>query len=244
MAEVFAEWRRPGSSCAGGLVWLLQDCEPGAGWGLIDALGRPKPCWHALRRVLQPRQVLITDEGVNGLALHVLNETPEPLRAELRLAAFAAEPGPVLDVRRPVELAPRAALSLPAFDLLGRFFDLNHAYRFGPRAHEAVLAQLLDIDNDVISESWRFLASHRPGDGAVSADLAEAADGWTLTLTAERLQPYVHLVHAGFRPDDDGFALFPGEPKRIRLSGGRDQPAGRPEGEVLALAGRLLGAYG
>jgi beta-mannosidase len=244
MAAVFSEWRRAGSSCAGGLVWLLRDCEPGAGWGLIDALGQPKPCWHALKRVLQPRQVLMTDEGVNGLALHVLNESPQPLAAELRLAAFAAEAGPVVDVRRPVTLPPRGALTLSAFDLLGRFFDINHAYRFGPRAHDAVLAQLLDESGELLSEVWKFLTPPRPGSGAVSTELASAGDGWVLTLTAERLQPYAHLVHAGFRPNDDGFALFPGEPRRVRLSGGVQQPAGRPQGEVLALGGHLLGAYG
>jgi beta-mannosidase len=31
MTEVFPEWRRHGSSCAGGIVWQLQDLRPGAG---------------------------------------------------------------------------------------------------------------------------------------------------------------------------------------------------------------------
>jgi beta-mannosidase len=73
MAAVFAEWRRPGSDCRGGLVWLLQDPQIGAGWGLLDAAGRPKAAWWALRRSLQPRQVLLTDEVVNGLHVHLLN---------------------------------------------------------------------------------------------------------------------------------------------------------------------------
>ncbi|MDE2486229.1 MAG: glycoside hydrolase family 2 protein [Alphaproteobacteria bacterium] len=243
MVAVFSEWRRRRSSCAGGLVWLLQDCEAGPGWGLIDALGEPKPCWYALKRVLQPRQVLITDEGVNGLSIHLINEAAEPFSGELRLAAHGREPGPIVDVRRMVELKPREAAELSGFELLGRFFDLSYAYRFGPRTHEAVTAQLIGAGGEVISEACHLLAPPRVGAGEVAAELAQDASGWTLTLTAERLQPHVHISDAGFRPSDDGFVLLPGEAKRVRLSG-RQQTAGRPEGEILGLGGRLLGAYG
>jgi beta-mannosidase len=242
MAAVFSEWRRAESPCAGGLVWLLKDAEAGAGWGIVDALGEPKPCWHALRRVLQPRQVLLTDEGVNGLAVHVLNEAPEPLSAELRLAVFGAEPGPLIDVRRAVEIAPRASLELSAYELIGRFYDLTYAYRFGPRVHEAVAAQLV-VGDEVISEAVYRLGAPQAGEGEVAAELVEGAEGWSLALTAERLQPYVHIADAAFRPAEDGFVLLPGERKLVRLSG-RDEAAGRPEGELLALGGRVLGGYG
>jgi beta-mannosidase len=242
MAAVFAEWRRAQSPCAGGLVWLLKDAEVGAGWGIVDALGEPKPCWHALKRVLQPRQVLLTDEGVNGLAVHVLNETAEPLTAELRLAVFGREPGPLIDVRRPVEVAPRGSLELSGFELIGRFYDLTYAYRFGPRTHEAVAAQLI-VGGEVISEAIYRPGAPEAGEGEVGAELVEGADGWSLALTAERLQPYVHIADTAFRPADDGFVLLPGERKLVRLSG-REEAAGRPEGELLALGGRVLGGYG
>lgn len=245
MAAVFSEWRRTASPCAGGLVWLLRDFEVGAGWGLIDGLGEPKPCWYALKRVLQPRQVLITDEGVNGLAMHVLNEGREPLAAELRLAVFAEEAGALIDVRHAVEVPARGALELSAFELLGRFFDLSYAYRFGPRTHELVAAQLLALGGEVISEAHYLLGAPKAGAGEVAAELRQDAEGWSLALTAERLQPYVHVADPAFRPLDDGFLLIPGETKQVRLSG-RQEARGRagPQGELLALGGRLLGAYG
>jgi beta-mannosidase len=55
------------SACDGALVWFLRDLWEGAGWGVIDALGEPKAAWHALRRVLQPRLLAISDEGTTGL---------------------------------------------------------------------------------------------------------------------------------------------------------------------------------
>lgn len=245
MGAVFSEWRRPGSSCGGGLVWTLQDLRAGAGWGLIDAEGEPKPVWYALKRVLQPVQALLTDEGVNGLAIHLLNETAASWRGEVRLAAFA-QAETVLDVRREVELGPRSGLTLSGFELVGRFFDLNNAYRFGPRGHDLVAAELWTAGRRV-SQAVHAPAGITPtsGPGGVEARLDEDGEGWRLSLTAEALQPYVHLADAAFRPADDGFVLLPGEAREVRLS--RRQGASgqdRPRGKVVGLGGRVLGAYG
>ncbi|MGH8639633.1 MAG: glycoside hydrolase family 2 protein, partial [Burkholderiales bacterium] len=54
MLRTFAEWRRPGSSCRGGLVWFARDFYPGAGWGILDSTGRPKAAYWYLKRVLAP----------------------------------------------------------------------------------------------------------------------------------------------------------------------------------------------
>src|SRR5262249_38289863 len=51
MRVVLSDWRRRSSPCEGALVLCLQDAWPGAGWGLIDALGRPKAPWYSVARV-------------------------------------------------------------------------------------------------------------------------------------------------------------------------------------------------
>ncbi|WP_205853746.1 glycoside hydrolase family 2 protein [Phenylobacterium deserti] len=245
MAAVFSEWRRAGSGCGGGLVWTLRDLEIGAGWGLIDADGESKPALHVLRRVLQPVQVLLTDEGVNGLAVHLMNETGAAWSGELRLAAFGDEPGALIDVRREVMLAPRSATTLSGFELVGRFFDLNYAYRFGPRAHQMVLAELRHGE-ELESQALHVLpGTPRAGAGAVETRVEPDGQGWRLTLRAERLQPYVHVADAAFAPQDDWFPLAPGEPRTVRLSGRQGAAgSGEPQGEILGLGGRVLGAYG
>src|SRR5574337_1377750 len=88
MAASFAEWRRADSRCRGALVLFLRDLWAGAGWGLGDDPGVPKACWHALNRVLQPVTVLLTDEGVNGLCVHVVNERERVIDAQIEVSAW------------------------------------------------------------------------------------------------------------------------------------------------------------
>ncbi|HEX3853831.1 MAG TPA: hypothetical protein VHW01_22865, partial [Polyangiaceae bacterium] len=85
MARTIAEWRSPASNCRGALIWLLRDLWPGAGWGLIDALGLPKAAYYFVKRAMQARAVFLSDEGLNGLTINAVNDRPEPLTAALEL---------------------------------------------------------------------------------------------------------------------------------------------------------------
>lgn len=150
MARAFSEWRRPGSSCRGALVLMLRDFRPGAGWGLLDDEGAPKPCWDALKRVLQPVAVLLTDEGMNGLYAHVLNETARARRWRLRLRATLGE-AVVAEGQRDLEVAARRAVTVPCAALLDHFLDLNWSHRFGPRPCDAIVCTLLDETGATLS---------------------------------------------------------------------------------------------
>jgi len=129
---IIAEWRRAGSSCWGALVWMLKDFVPGPGWGVIDANGRPKPAWHALCRAFRPVQVALTDEGLNGLGIHLINETAETVRAKLSLHCFGDGDTVTMRRERDVELPPRSNRTVSSAALIGSFFDITWAYRFGP----------------------------------------------------------------------------------------------------------------
>lgn len=240
MAAVFSEWRRGGSRCAGGLVWTLHDLQRGAGWGLIDSAGEPKPAWYALRRMLQPVAVTLTDEGVNGVAIHLHNETAAPVSGELRLTALG-EDAVVLEATRTVEVLARSTLELSAFELIGRFFDISYAYRFGPRAHVAVRA-VLTTDAGPAEATLVQTPTAGLSPAPVTTSLQPAGDEWILTLQSPRLLRYVHLSDRGWRPDDDGFLLAPGERRQVRLRR-RSDTAAAPEGEVFGPGGDLLGSY-
>ena len=109
MAEVFGEWRRAGSPCGGGLVLWLTDLMPGAGWGVLDHRGEPKVAYHHLRRALAPVAVWSTDEGLDGVAVHVANDLPVPLATTLRIALYRDLEVRVDEARHDVELEPHSS---------------------------------------------------------------------------------------------------------------------------------------
>jgi beta-mannosidase len=235
--EVFAEWRRVGSSCHGGLIWQWQDVVPGAGWGIMDSLGRRKPAWYALQRASRSRQIVLTDEGLNGLAVHVVNEADQPLDAVLRLACFKDGSTPVREAEQPVVLAPRGALRLASSALLPGFFDITYAYRFGPRPHHATIATLHDrASGTLIADSCHFpdTAALQPHDLGLEAAVERDETGWWLRVQARHVAQFLHVEDEAFVPAENWLHLHPGRERRIALRPGADQTAA-PRGEIRAV---------
>ena len=138
MLRSFAEWRS-GGHCRGGLVWFLQDLWPGAGWGVIDALGQPKAAWHYLRRAFSPTAVFLTDEGLNGIDVHVVNDAATPFLGEVRLALYRDGATVVGEGRSRIEVAPRGRADAGGRHAPREIHGRLGAYRFGPPGHDVVL---------------------------------------------------------------------------------------------------------
>ncbi|WP_304188169.1 glycoside hydrolase family 2 protein [Phenylobacterium aquaticum] len=244
MGEALSEWRREASSCRGALVWTLQDVRPGAGWGLLDAGAEPKPAWYGFRRAAQPLQAALTDEGLNGLSIHLRNETPVARSVRLEMSLWRGGRQRIARAEREVTLGARSSQALSLLEMLGTFLDVTYAYRFGPPGHELTVAVLTDAaTGEVLSEAFHYplgRSALQQGDG-VEVALAPEAGGWRLSLTAEAFVAGVHLEMAGFETDDDWFHLTPGRTKvvRLRLRPGT-APDARPEGLVLAPGGARL----
>lgn len=240
MAETFAEWRRVGSSCRGALVLALSDLSPGCGWGLITASGEPKPALQALAHVLRPLQVLALDEGTNGLDLHLLNETAEPRRVKLTLQALRDGHVPVVSAARELELAARSGQVIPAVDLIGSFFDITYAYRFGPLPHSVTVLRLTDAETgECLSEAFHFPAGRNlpQQDLGLTVALHRSEGGnWALDVTASRLAESLHVEDPCFIAQDNWFHLAPGAPRRICLRRRASAPAdAKPSGVVSAV---------
>jgi beta-mannosidase len=226
MAASMAEWRRPGSPCGGALVLYLRDLWAGAGWGLLDETGQPKACWHYLRRVQQPMAVLLSDEGVNGLWLHLLNEHADSELVTLELSAWRDGEVRVAHAQQALTLAPRSAQSLCSLTLLGHFSDLTHAYQFGPAVCDTVVASLRNAQG-LISQAFYFLDSARRTQTAdvglrVSLRWLDAQHA-ELSLHSTHVAYGVHLEVPGFLAEDDFFHLSPCTPRCIRLRSQRPQ---------------------
>lgn len=228
MLRTFAEWRRPGSGCGGALVWFFKDLRPGAGWGLLDSEGRPKQAYWALRRAWAPRAVLLTDEGLEGVHLHLHNETPDPLDASVELELLKGGRQRTGFASAPVVLEAFGSRTLSGDALLGHFADLAHAYRFGPPKHDVVLARLRSATGEVLHEDallplGRLLPMQ---DLTVLSAEATMEEGGTvcLRLSASAFVQTVTLACAGFSADDQAFHLAPGIAKEVRF-----RPGGAPK---------------
>ena len=243
MEQVFAEWRRQGSPTAGGLVWFLNDLAPGAGWGVIDAAGEPKTTYFALKRAFRPVHVGLTDEGLNGFGIHLVNETTAARELTLSIACYGETAHPLVRAERPVTLAPRSAQSLSSDALIGRFFDMTRAYRFGPPAHDATLARLTDGTGRLIAEAAHILPGRAatPRDIGLAAEITAMAGRPALRVSATHFARFVTIDDDTARADDQGFCLAPGESRVIGLEPGDSTT--RPRGRVGALNSHPV-AYG
>jgi beta-mannosidase len=228
MAASFAEWRRPGSSCNGALVLMLRDLWAGAGWGVVDDAGAPKACWYALKRVLQPLMLTITDEGVNGLFVHVVNETAQPQTLEVELAAWRDGDVQVAAGSRAITVAARGSHSLAAVGLLDHFMDLGNAYAFGPPACDAVVATLRVPNRDHLARTFHFPVGLPPApevDVGLEADVVAVAEGaLTLRVRTRRLAVGVWFDVAALVPDDEHFHLPPNGEALVTLRGATPLP--------------------
>lgn len=239
MSTVLTDWRRTSSPCQGALVLTWQDLWPGAGWGLVDALGRPKAPLYALGRVFAPTTVAITDEGLAGLQLHVIHDGPAPFTGRLKLRVFTDAGVEVESAEQHVALEAHGSVVVQAEVMLGGFRDLNRAYRFAPPAYDVVAAELRSDDGHVVREAC-YLASGparpRLPDLGLTAHATPAEDGdWSLEVSSRLFAQYVAVDVPGFAPSDSWFHLLPGARTTVAL---RQVDDGRRlSGSVRALNG-------
>lgn len=238
MEATFAEWRRERSTCNGALAWTFQDLLPGAGWGIVDATGLPKSAWHALSRAFRPIQIVLSDEGTNGLDLHAINDSAQERRVALELACLRHGRQPVVSGRAEIVLSPHSAQTLPATALFGAFFDTTYAFRFGPPSHDVTVGRLLDADGTILAEAFHFprgrAAAMAPA--TLATVLRQDGEAWVLDLSTDRFTQSVAIEAEGFVPSDNWFHLAPGSAKTIRLAPRAGSvPGAKPAGEIRGL---------
>jgi beta-mannosidase len=239
MLRTFAEWRRPGSTCRGGLVWLARDFWPGAGWGIIDSTGRAKAAYWYLKRALAPVALLAADEGLNGLWLHAVNDTTGPIEADLRIALYRDGLLRGEQALTTLQVPARGFRSIHADALFDGFLDLTYACRFGPPGHDVVASTLRDrASGALLSASYCFpgnLPAQCASDLGLTARAEPTADGYALVLETERFAHAVAIDVEGFVPGDNYLHLEPGDTRRVALlATGR---GAAPRGSVAALNG-------
>jgi beta-mannosidase len=191
---------------------------------VLDHRGEPKVAYRYLRRALAPIAVWMTDEGVNGLAVHVVNDGPATLRTRLRIALYRDLEVCVAEVEEVVELAPHRTIRLTVEGLLGRFVDVAWAYRFGPPAQDVIVATLSSDREpaELHSQAFRFPAglptSQEPSSQlGLTATAHSGNGGHLITVRSTRLAYGVRIEAPGFAAADNAFSVEPGYERVIRL---------------------------
>ena len=116
------------------------------------------------------------------------------------------------------ELEPRGLRTISADEILGAFYDVTYAYRFGPPKHDIVIATLFDNDHKVRSEAYYFVQRQEPaflGDVNLDVKVTVIDDRYHVTLGSDRFLQNTNLSVDGFLPDDNYFHLAPGREKII-----------------------------
>jgi beta-mannosidase len=188
---------------------------------------------------MQPRALLLTDEGLSGLALHVVNDAPRALDARIGLALYRGFEVKVAEGAVSVDVPARGSREIRADAVLERFCDTTYAYRFGPPAHDVAVATLrAGGDDAVLSESFHFplgFPGGRAPDPQLEARLDPRGAGFALTVRTSRFAEAVVIDAGEWLPEDNHFHLAPGRERVIALRAARPGAAPPARGTVSAL---------
>ena len=243
MARAMHEWRSTHSRNAGALVYFLKDLWPATGWGIVDSFGLPKAAYYQLKRTWQTRQLTLTDEGLDGLHLHLINETREPIEGTLEVLLLR-EPNVIIAKHEvAITVDGRSKAMRSAEEIIGHFSDVNYAYRFGPAMHHVVVATWFNAQREVLSEAFHLTRQRDPEPHTVPwhAEGEALVDGrYRVSLRSDAFLHHVRCSAKGFLPDDNYFHLVPSRTKTVIFSpiGGHSGPL-RASIEALNALGDL-----
>jgi len=219
MSRVMQEWRSSHSSCAGALIWFLKDLRPGAGWGIIDSNNRPKAAYYFLKQCWQPVSIAITDENLNGLHFHVINESADSISGNLILRVIKNGNVEVLKGSIPISVGAGNTDHFESTKILSQFFDVNYCYKFGPLDHDVVSIELIDNEQNIICDNYFFFDSYdvaRYPHASVDVEASNLAnDCIKLKIQTSHFLYRVNLDLPDYMPDDNFFNVMPGRVKNV-----------------------------
>jgi beta-mannosidase len=221
MFHAFSLWRHPESRCRGALIWFLRDLWTGPGWGIIDSHGVPKAAYHFLKRAWQPAAIFLTDEGLNGLQLHAVNDHAIAIDAIIELSLYRSN-GSVVDRRSmSTTIKPHGSKSIAATDLFDGFMDLSYSYRFGPPPFDVCVARLLGSDGGTLNEDCfhpRGLGACLEEDPELAFQIAaKTQTSRTIEITARRYVYALRVDAPHWTADAQYFSVVPGQTRKVTL---------------------------
>lgn len=239
-ANTLAEWRRPASSARGAIIFTAGDLVLGAGWGLIDALGEPKSSFYALRQVCQPIALFLTDEGCDGVDIHLVNDRPEPMEMQVRVRLLRHGQSDGGSGTLNVDVAARSGLTVSVNKILGVFTDVSYGFRFGQPNHDTVHVSASEVGGgDTIPPLDACFFPLGPCSTPVAfrihVQVMQHDGAWWLELSTDSVARFVQIDDPSYRPQDNYFHLVPDLVRRVQLVPRSSVTDTLPMGTVSAL---------
>jgi len=191
----------------GSLYWQINDVWPGASWSSIDYAGRWKALHYYARRFYAPLMIAaLRRDGRTDVSLVSDQRVPMEAHWRLRIMDFA---GKVLD-------SHASAAKVPALSStrIAGYTDAQLRHGADPLATFAVFDMMQD--GKTLSRNLVFFDEaknlHLPSPG-IHTSLAASVDGYTLTLTSDKLARDVWVSFGDVEANisDNAFDLLPGE---------------------------------
>lgn len=197
---------------AGDLIWMYNDCWPETGWTIIDYYLTRKISFYFLKRAFQPRKLIIR-KAEGGARVTVINETPEPITAEITCGYMTFDGKTDSLCTKTVEAAPH---SWQQFDL-AVCNDLQNGFYFASAEGFDTADSLRAYYRDYV-----FPESHAKIE-AVEQD----GNDLLVTVSADVYTPFAYLMTSDDRIhySDNYFTLYPNEKKTIRVENCTETPA-------------------
>jgi len=167
-----------------------------------------------------------TDEGLDGLALHAVNDTETPIEADLELALYRRGGVLAASGHVPLTLGARSTVTVSSDTLLGQFLDVTYAYRFGAPDRDLAVGTLRS-HGDILGQSFYFPLGHAfalEHDLGIQASHRPAGNGThLLKVKTKRFAQAIAVNVRGYVAHDNYFHLEPGATRDILL-----RPFGAP----------------
>lgn len=217
--RVMRHWRRNDIACSGALTWFFNDIVPGAGWGIVDSDGYPKPIFEYLRQAWAPLSLCIVDDGMDGLGIEIINDSCEVFKGRLLLQLTNAHGKTIKEIEEPIESGPGSSVALSVDALIGYFFDCSYRYRFGPPKHNFVAASLISDDRLVIASDVYQVKPTRPAEALIDAVAmtmcGSSGEDIEIEFSTSQLLRDVYLQSRALEFVDNYFTALPGTTRKI-----------------------------
>ena len=204
LREYVDNFRRRMFDSASAIFWMYNDTWPATrSWTTVDCDLRKTPAFHPVRRAMQPVSVVTAQVGDEAVVFGV-NDTPEPVEAELSYGVMRLAGDHPVDKTLRVTLAANAATGLASFPML-QWTDPASSVAFA----------LLRRGEDVIARHRLFLPLFKEV-AWPAADVRVTVERGRATFRCESFAWGVCLDLDGELPlADNFFDVWPGVPHVI-----------------------------